>query len=177
MALAQFWAFANDLYTEDQGKRLFPVLGIGSSLGALAGSQIASVFFGDLGVDHLLVVAGGLISGSLFLTWRVNRQACAACATQRANDSSSLGSRGAFPIVSSDRYLRLIAFIVVLLNIVNTGGEYVLSKLVVGEAAQAAIGTADPVAAKQAFIGHFYGTYFAWVGVGYCFFRRFWFHD
>ena len=166
MALAQFWAFANDLYTEEQGKRLFPVLGIGSSLGALAGARIAAVFFADLGVDRLLLIAGALMSGSLLLAWRVNRQACAACAVQRANNSSSLGSRGALQIISSDRYLGLIAVMVVLLNVVNTGGEYLLSKLVVAEAARVALGAADPVAARQAFIGHFYGTYFTWVGLG-----------
>jgi ATP:ADP antiporter, AAA family len=166
MALAQFWAFANDLYTEEQGRRLFPILGIGSSLGALAGSRIAAVFFADLGLDRLLLVAGVLLAGSLILTWRVNRGACEACATQRANNSSSLGTRGAFEIVSADRYLRLIALMVVLLNVVNTGGEYLLSKLVVAEAARAAAGTVDPAAVRQTFIGHFYGNYFAWVGIG-----------
>ena len=100
MALAQFWAFANDLYTEEQGKRLFPVLGIGSSLGALAGSKIAAVFFADLGVDRLLLVAGGLMAGSLLLTWCVNRRACTVCPIQRSNNASPLGSRGAFEIVS-----------------------------------------------------------------------------
>jgi ATP:ADP antiporter, AAA family len=166
MALAQFWAFASDLYTEEQGKRLFPVLGIGSSLGALAGARIAAIFFADLGVGRLLVLAGTLMGGSLLLTWLVNRRACAACAQQRSNNSSALGSRGGFEIVSADRYLRLIALMVVLLNVVNTGGEYVLSKLVVAEAAQAAAGAADPAAVKQAFIGQFYGNYFAWVGFG-----------
>ena len=38
MVIAQFWAFANDLYTEEQGKRLFPLIGVGSSLGAWLGS-------------------------------------------------------------------------------------------------------------------------------------------
>ena len=37
MVIAQFWAFANDLYTEEQGKRLFPLIGVGSSLGRLGG--------------------------------------------------------------------------------------------------------------------------------------------
>lgn len=166
MALAQFWAFANDVYTEAQGKRLFPVLGLGSSLGALAGAKAASLFFADLGMGRLLVVAGVLMSASLLLTWVVNRHACAACATQKLNDESSLGQRGAFEIVTSDRYLRLIAIMVVLLNVVNTGGEYLLSKLVVSEATQAALGAADPIAVKQAFIGEFYGTYFSWVGIG-----------
>ena len=38
MVIAQFWAFANDLYTPEQGKRLFPLIGVGSSLGAWVGS-------------------------------------------------------------------------------------------------------------------------------------------
>src|SRR5688572_13668226 len=29
MVIAQFWAFANDLYTPEQGKRLFPLIGVG----------------------------------------------------------------------------------------------------------------------------------------------------
>jgi AAA family ATP:ADP antiporter len=146
MALAQFWAFASDLYTEDQGKRLFPILGLGSSLGALAGARVAAVFFGDLGIDRLLLVGGAIMLGSL-VTWHVNRRAGAACAEQRKNDSSSVGTRGAFEIVGSDRYLRLIAGMVVLLNVVNTGAEYLLSKLVVADATRAAIGAIDPVAA------------------------------
>jgi AAA family ATP:ADP antiporter len=166
MALAQFWAFANDLYTEDQGKRLFPVLGIGSSLGALAGAKLAGLFFADLGVDRLLLTAGVLMAGSLFLTWKVNRRACQACEIQRGNNESNIGSHGAFEMVASDRYLRLIALMVLLLNVVNTGGEYLLSKLVVSEAANAAAGAANPMAVRQAFVGHFYGSYFAWVGLG-----------
>lgn len=166
MALAQFWAFANDLYTEEQGKRLFPILGIGSSLGALLGSKIAANYIGDLGFPRLLVIAGILLAGSLALTWSVNRRACQACAVQRLNDASTMGTHGAFSIIHNDRYLRLIAIMVLLLNLVNTGGEYLLSKLVVAEATRASIGTIDPMAAKQAFIGHFYGDYFAWVGIG-----------
>src|SRR3954462_1602339 len=36
--IAQFWSFANDVYSAEQGKRLFAVLGIGSSVGAVAGA-------------------------------------------------------------------------------------------------------------------------------------------
>ena len=166
MAVAQFWAFANDLYTEEQGRRLFPVLGVGSSVGALVGAHVAGRYFGSLGIEHLLLAAGGLISASLFTGWYVNQRACAACPGQRANAQTRLGSRGAFNFVFTNRYLRLIAIMVVLLKVVNTGGEYLLSKLVVREAAQAAVGAADPVAVRQAFIGQFYGNYFTWVGIG-----------
>src|SRR5262249_39334388 len=34
MVVAQFWALANDIYSEQQGKRLLAIVGIGSSLGA-----------------------------------------------------------------------------------------------------------------------------------------------
>ena len=40
VVVAQFWAFANDLYTNDRGKRLFPILGMGANLGAVAGSGV-----------------------------------------------------------------------------------------------------------------------------------------
>lgn len=31
MVIAQFWAFANDIYTLDQGKRLFPLIGVAAA--------------------------------------------------------------------------------------------------------------------------------------------------
>ena len=43
VAVAQFWAFANDLYTNERGKRLFPLVGIGASLGALVGAATHGV--------------------------------------------------------------------------------------------------------------------------------------
>ena len=38
--IAQFWSFANDLYTEAQGKRLFALVGFGQSIGAVLGSWL-----------------------------------------------------------------------------------------------------------------------------------------
>ena len=46
MVIAQFWAFANDIYTPEQGKRLFPLIGVGSSLGAWVGSVRAGQLVG-----------------------------------------------------------------------------------------------------------------------------------
>ena len=39
--VAQLWAFATDLFSLEQGKRLFPLLGAGASAGAVAGAWIA----------------------------------------------------------------------------------------------------------------------------------------
>ena len=42
MIIAQFWSFANDLYTPEQGKRLFAIVGVGGSVGAIGGALIAT---------------------------------------------------------------------------------------------------------------------------------------
>src|SRR6202050_2289578 len=46
--VAQLWALATDLYTEAQGKRLFPMLGVGASVGAVGGAWIAGKLIGPL---------------------------------------------------------------------------------------------------------------------------------
>ncbi len=51
-----------------------------------------------------------------------------------------------------------------LLNIVNTSGEFLLSKLVVAEAARAFLDVAM-TAARTRYIGEFYGSFFAWVNL------------
>lgn len=43
MVIAQYWAFANDVYNEEQGKRLFPMIGIGASVGSAVGSMLLEV--------------------------------------------------------------------------------------------------------------------------------------
>jgi len=51
----------------------------------------------------------------------------------------------------------------VVLNVVNTVGEYLLSHLVVEHAS--ALAAADPGFDKNAYIGAYYGSYFFWVNV------------
>jgi AAA family ATP:ADP antiporter len=76
-----------------------------------------------------------------------------------------LGPEGGFRLILSNRYLRLIASMVVLLNLVNTIGEYLLGNLVVAQAARAlADGTAAGLTRSQ-LIGVFYGDFFGWVNL------------
>ena len=54
--IAQFWSYANDIYTKDAGNRLFPMIGIGMTAGSPLGAWIAGRMFerppGD--ADHAL---------------------------------------------------------------------------------------------------------------------------
>src|SRR6476646_3597718 len=44
--VAQFWSFANDIYTKAAGARLFPIIMIGMTAGAPLGSFVAGHLFG-----------------------------------------------------------------------------------------------------------------------------------
>lgn len=67
MIVAQFWAFANDLYTDDQGRRLFPIVGVGATAGAAAGA-IAAGWLAALDLRLLFLVAAAPLAVAVILT-------------------------------------------------------------------------------------------------------------
>lgn len=102
--------------------RLFAVVGIGSSLGAVVGAWFARMLF-VVGLRGLMLAAAVIMLASLGLTALANRafEKQAASAPARA----PLGRAGGSAMLAKDRYMQLIAILVVVLNLVNTTGEYV----------------------------------------------------
>ena len=68
MVIAQFWAFANDVYSREEGERLFPIVAFGASLGAVMGSVISGAAIPLFGVYWPMVVAAVILVGSLLVT-------------------------------------------------------------------------------------------------------------
>jgi AAA family ATP:ADP antiporter len=64
MIIAQFWAFANDVYTVEQGKRLFALVALGASLGAIAGSFAAKKLIEAFGPVSLMGLAAVMLVGA-----------------------------------------------------------------------------------------------------------------
>jgi AAA family ATP:ADP antiporter len=64
---AIFWAFMTDLFTVEQGKRLYGFIAVGGSLGGVLGPFITARYVQNLGAANLLVVAATmfLIAGFL----------------------------------------------------------------------------------------------------------------
>jgi AAA family ATP:ADP antiporter len=64
---AIFWAFMTDLFTVEQGKRLFGFIAVGGSLGAIAGAYLTKLYVRDLGPANLLAISAVMfaIAGSL----------------------------------------------------------------------------------------------------------------
>jgi ATP:ADP antiporter, AAA family len=163
VVIAQFWAFANDIFSGERGKRLFPIVGLGSSLGAWIGAHLASVLFAAAGPYRLLLLAAAGLAASLALTFRVHRrEQAAADMVSRKRMEEPLGKKGSFQLVIQERYLLLIALLVVAVNVVNSVGEFLLGKLVVDQAAAVAAAGGPPM---ETYIGRFYGSFFAWVNL------------
>lgn len=164
VVVAQFWAFANDLYDTERGKRLFPIIGVGSALGAWLGAVAASALFARMGPHELMLLAAVGLSACVFLTRWTDRRERRPAATG-APSEPPMGKAGGFQLVLSQRYLLLIALLVLVLNVVNTVGEYILGRLVVQDVAARMASGAVTGVTEGALIGQFYGRFFGWVNL------------
>ncbi len=166
--VSQFWAFANDLYTEGQGRRLFPLIGVGQSLGALMGAAAVTPLIRALDYTPytLMLLGACILMAALSITLIVNRlETARAEPLAAAAESAPLGPEGGFELVFKDRYLLWIAVLIVLLNIVNTTGNYLLNKFVLEEAAGRFSTDAAGVLAKSQFLTAFFGSVTATVNL------------
>jgi AAA family ATP:ADP antiporter len=170
MVIAQFWAFANDLYTPDQGKRLFPLIGVGSSIGAWVGSIRAGMLMESFGPLRLLFGGAVLVVVCVMLARLADRHRPGAAATPAAGrtpppDAPVGAGESGFKMLVTDRYLMLIALLVLLLNVVNTSGEYLFGRAVVQNAIDA-VGAGDAAAdARGRYIGEAYSTFYSHVNL------------
>jgi len=221
MVVAQFWAFANDVYTNDEGERLFPLVQFGASLGAVLGSVAVGRLIEPLGIYLPMLAAAGLLILSLFVTRIVDRRERLRTEANRPLDASTLTNPaatgefrlatgefqnlrealreaieqadaaeeageappelpqvdyemtvpavaaargGAFSMVFRTRYLLLIALFVLMINWVNTTGEYLLGS-VVEDAARRAIESGQTQLSMGEYIGSFYSNFFSVVNV------------
>jgi AAA family ATP:ADP antiporter len=141
MVVAQLFAFAIDLYTDEQGKRLLPLVALGATLGAALGSKIAGLLVGPFGVYALLLVAAVLLAvcAALFaLADRLFRAARGGVPRPESLAPRPAPSRkGAFALVFGHRYLLAVALFTVAFSWANSNGEYMLGSLVSADANEA----------------------------------------
>jgi AAA family ATP:ADP antiporter len=171
MIVAQFWAFANDLYTEDEGERLFPIVGFGASLGAVLGSMVAGWLIAPLGIYQMMLVGAAGLVLQLQITSLIDRREGGQTAhTKRAKapaagDTAPVESHSSFALVARSPYLLGIGVMLMLFYCVDATGEYVLGSIVSDRAADAVqSGRAGGQGVEQ-LIGGFYSRYFGMVNV------------
>ena len=136
VVIAQLWAFANDLYTSERGKRLFPLINLGASLGAVVFAGATTAAIRSVGTYRLMVVAAAGLAASIAFTIWVDRRERAAARAAAATAQEPLAKTGGFQLVLKQRYLLLIAMLIVLLNLVNTMGGTIQNALIQATAAK-----------------------------------------
>jgi AAA family ATP:ADP antiporter len=157
LSIAQFWSLANDIMTESEGKRLFPIIAAGGTLGGILGAQIAARAIEWLHPYQLMLLAAALLAGCMLLTHKSHGAGLGHRERVPDGPPQERDARGGFTLVLGDRYLLLIGLSVLFLNFVNTTGDFILAEMV-NERAQLVA-----VSARRHFIGAFYGDFQTWV--------------
>jgi AAA family ATP:ADP antiporter len=162
--VAQFWSFANDLYSKESGSRLFPLIVIGMTAGAPLGSFVAGrLFKSGLPPQVILQLSALLLLCTAALYVVINRRATDPATRTEERCQEALPGPSGFALVWQNPYLRLVAGLIVLLNVVNTTGEYVVARLLSEQVS--ALAALNPALDKRAYIGAFTGEYQFWVGI------------
>jgi AAA family ATP:ADP antiporter len=126
-----FWALMADRFTLEQSKRLFGVIAVGGTVGAIVGPWLASMLAEPLGAPALLLVAAAFLAVGVVAAWVVawlqperagTESAAAAGARRSADDRAVIGGSGwdGIRAVFRSRYLLGISAYVLLLTIIST---------------------------------------------------------
>ncbi len=136
MIVSQFWSLANDVWTKQQGLRLFGFIGVGGVAGGIFGTIVVASLARSLGTRQMLMLSAVTLTLCLLLASYILRfgartgrfeprlSTAAANASTRANEGNSMA------LVLGSPYLRLIAAMMLILNLVNTNNEWILDKVV-----------------------------------------------
>ena len=146
-----FWAFMVDLYDLDQGKRMFAFIGVGGTLGAIAGSTIAESAAGMTNSAYLpagLMLGGAALFGCAIVTMLVLDRMAAASEHSRLGKRDGRGAQleaapasqpharfwDGVTAVASSPYLLGVALFIMLLTLSNTLLYFTQAHVVLGRA-------------------------------------------
>ncbi len=158
-AVSQFWTLAADVYTPEQGKRVFAVLGVGASVGAVTGSHIAALLAPGGPAALMAASAAGLVACAAAFAWVSTHAASRNKGVPSSEEPVKHGRGG--DLLLRNRYLLLIAGLTLLLNWVRSNGDYILDRTLLAAAADANLeGHRATV-----FVTAFKANYYQWVSL------------
>jgi AAA family ATP:ADP antiporter len=166
--IAQFWGFANDLYTDETGKRIFPFVALGATLGGLVAvlpfmKRLRDILQGNWEFK-LMLIAGIVLAFCIVLARTIHRRdvrlareaqekGLAGAAETVKVQQQPLKAGGGFRLVFKSRYLLLIALMIGLYNFVNATGEFIISEVTLKQSIAATDARAKAAAAPRAEAG------------------------
>jgi len=115
-AVAVFWSFMADVFSAEQGKRLFGFIGAGGTAGALLGPIITIWLSVPLGPVNLLIAAAIFLELAVFCVYRLERAAVVHTDTPAETRPIGGNAFAAFPALIRSPYLLGVALWVSLLS-------------------------------------------------------------
>jgi ATP:ADP antiporter, AAA family len=115
-AVAVFWSFMADLFTAEQGKRLFGFIGAGGTAGALLGPTLTIGLAAPLGRINLLIAAAVLLELAVLCAYRLERAANLEAGPRAESQRVGGNAFAALPELLRSPYLAGVALWVSLLS-------------------------------------------------------------
>ena len=171
--VAQFWSFASDLYGQEKGRRLFPLVAIGASAGGVFGSWIGerAVELQWLNAFDLILLAliplGLAVALARFIDQRGTLDHSSGEAEIRRVQPAAPEGQGAFKTIYESQYLTIAAGMILLFNWVVSSGDNILFGLV-QQALEIELAAGDPQAVARAMniaTTAFYSELYFWVNL------------
>ena len=179
--VAQFWTFCADVYTNESGARLLPMIAIGATSGAAAGSWIVDQLVGSgiVPTEGLLIVATIPLFISIWLTRIVDsrqrsikkpaEESSKEADEEPAEEGAGFLMSGA-KLLFVSRFMLAAILVTMLTNWVNTNGENLLFQVIQNTLTEQASeqGMTDPeaiLAFTRDKTTAFYGNFYFWVNI------------
>lgn len=130
-----FWSFMVDIYTREQGRRLFGVITAGGSIGALIGGIATSVLVIKIGFQNLLPIAATLLLLAIFCITRLRTWVEQSTTKEGVESAASKKPLGGNPLsgvthVFASKYFTGIALKSVIASLLGTALYMLMAQLV-----------------------------------------------
>ena len=177
--VAQFWTFSADVFNNESGKRLLPVIAIGGTSGAVAGSWMVDYLISSniVSTNYLLLIATLPLFISIFLIRIVDQQqSINQTIIAGKTDSSQITDMNVDSVMNGaklvfvSRFVLLVALVTLLTNWVNSNGENLLFRVIQEALATQAVeqgitGSQNILEYTREGTTAFYGNFFFWVNI------------
>jgi len=113
LLISQFWTLANDIYDPRQAKRVFGLIGGGSSLGGMTGAGLTALIVTRIGTRNLLLCSAAvLVLCTLLVTLIIRREKGAGRSGAGVLEEEGVSGKEALRLLRESRHLQVIALVI-----------------------------------------------------------------
>ena len=114
LLISQFWTLANDIYDARQAKRLFGLIGAGSSLGGAAGASLTAALAIPYGSNSMLLLSAVLLALCMAIVISIVKREKRAGASDasKTGEEESVSSAEALNLLRGSRHLQIISLVI-----------------------------------------------------------------